>query len=202
MNIDNAVAERHKQRMQHKKSVIDARIAKATEQRGVVILLKGTGKGKSSSAFGTALRALGHGQKVGIVQFIKGKWECGEQRFLQPLPDVTLHVMGQGFTWETQDRQQDLNAAHAAWECAQNMLHNSEFDLIILDEITYMFKYDLLSTDQVIAALKTKPVQQNVILTGRTAPPEIEAIADTVSEVRNIKHAFSQGVKAQPGIEW
>jgi len=195
-------ALRHQQRMQRKKEVIDARVAKANTEQGVVILLKGTGKGKSSSAFGMVVRALGHGLRVGVIQFIKGKQATGERLFLQDHPAIEYHVMGTGFTWETQDQQTDIAAAHAAWAQAEKMLQDESLSLVVFDEITYMFKYGYLPTDQVIAAIQNRPKMQNVILTGRTAPEELEAAVDTVSEVRNIKHAFSAGIKAQKGIEW
>ena len=192
----------HQQRMQRKKAVIDARVNNATIERGVVILLKGTGKGKSSSAFGTAVRALGHGMRVGIIQFIKGKRETGERLFLHNIENVEYYLMGTGFTWETQNKQIDIAAAKAAWEQARIMLSNDNLDLILLDEITYMFKYGYLPLNDVIESIQQRPQQQSVILTGRTAPAEIEQIADTVSEVRNIKHAFGAGIKGQKGIEW
>ncbi len=193
---------RHLQRMQRKKQVIDARVAKANIEHGVVILLKGTGKGKSSSAFGMVVRALGHGMRVGVIQFIKGKQATGERLFLQDHSAIDYHVMGTGFTWETQDQQTDISAAKTAWAYGEKMLRDETLSLVVFDEITYMFKYGYLPTEEVIAAINTRPEMQNVIITGRTAPEDIEALADTVSEVKNIKHAFSAGIKAQKGIEW
>jgi len=195
-------AKRHQQRMQRKKQVIDARVAQANIEQGVVILLKGTGKGKSSSAFGMVVRALGHGMRVGVIQFIKGKQATGERLFLQDHPAIDYHVMGTGFTWETQDQQTDRVAAEAAWTHAEKLLQDASLNLILFDEITYMFKYGYLPTDKVITAINGRPKMQNIILTGRTAPEEIEALADTVSEIKNIKHAFAAGIKAQKGIEW
>lgn len=192
----------HKQRMQRKKRIVDERIANATERRGVLILLKGTGKGKSSSAFGMVARALGHGQRVAVVQFIKGKWQTGEQRFYQSLPNVDFFVMGEGFTWETQDRSIDEQAAQRAWRQASAYLQDQDYAMVLLDEFTYMFKYGYLELQPCLDRIMSRPEMQNVIITGRTAPEPLERICDTVSEVRNIKHAFSSGVKTQKGIEW
>lgn len=192
----------HALRMQKKKAVVDERIAKATEERGVLILLKGNGKGKSSSAFGTMARALGHGQKAGLIQFIKGRKATGEYLFFKDHPQVDFHVMGHGFTWETQDKTQDIAAAQQAWDIASAMLSDESYDILVFDEMSYMFKYEYLDIGPVVAALKSRPEKQNVIITGRTMHRELMDIADTISEVGDIAHAFRKGVKAQPGIEW
>ncbi len=194
--------QRHKNRMQRKKDVIDQQVADAKIERGVLLILTGTGKGKSSSAFGMVARALGHGKKVGIVQFIKGKWETGEEKFFAKLPDVTFKTMGTGFTWNTQDREADTTAATGTFEHVKTMLTNPDFDLVILDEITYMYKFDYLPLEELLTLLKNRPEHQHVVITGRPLPDELEALADTVSEVKNIKHAFKAGIKAQAGIDW
>jgi len=193
---------RHKQRMARRKAIVDARIAKATETRGVLILLKGTGKGKSSSAFGTLIRALGHGHKAAVIQFIKGRISTGEHLFFQQYPLVDFHVMGHGFTWETQDREQDVAAAQKAWCKADAMLQDPQYNFLLFDELSYMFKYRYLAIEPVIEALQNRPKHQNVIITGRTMVAPLEAIADTISNVKDERHAFRQGVKAQAGIEY
>ncbi len=193
---------RHAARMKKKKAVVDQRIAKATEQRGVLILLKGNGKGKSSSAFGTMARALGHGQRAGLVQFIKGRRETGEFLFFKDHPQVDFHVMGHGFTWETQDQAHDIAAARKAWRVAQKMLSNEAYHILVFDEMSYMFKYGYLEVEPVVEAIKARPVHQNVIITGRTMHQQLMGIADTISEIADVEHAFRKGVKAQPGIEW
>jgi cob(I)alamin adenosyltransferase len=200
--------DRHKERMQQRKEIVDAKIARATEERGVVIVLTGDGKGKSSSGFGTALRCLGHGYKVAIVQFIKGTWECGEKNFLTESlfrgesPQLEYFVMGTGFTWETQNAEQDKQAAEAVWAECEHVFRDPDVHLVLLDEITYMLNYKYLDKDKVVAAIQNRPINQNVIITGRGAKKYLEDLADTFSEVKQIKHAFNQGVKAQRGIEW
>ena len=188
--------------MEEQQKEVRKRVAEAKIKRGVIIYLYGNGKGKSSSAFGTLARSLGHGKKGAIIQFIKGKWKTGEQQFFKERDDVEYHVMGTGFTWDTQDRDKDIAAAEKVWEKAVPILTNPAFDIVLFDEITYMFKYDYLSVEKVVAALKARPEKQNVIITGRDAIPELLEIADTISEVKEIKHAFKQGVKAQKGIEF
>ncbi|MDX1693699.1 MAG: cob(I)yrinic acid a,c-diamide adenosyltransferase [Ketobacteraceae bacterium] len=195
-------AEKHKRKMQKHKESIDKKVAQATEERGVVIVLTGTGKGKSSSGFGTVIRALGHGYKVGIVQFIKGTWECGERNFLENQPNVEYHVMGTGFTWETQDAERDKQAAEAAWEKARKLLQDDTLHLVLLDELSYAIGYKWLTAAEVIDALQQRPKMQTVIITGRGATRELKDYADTVSEIKAEKHAFQAGVKAQKGIEW
>lgn len=192
----------HLDRMQRKKEVIDERIARASEERGVLILLKGNGKGKSSSAFGTLARSLGHGQKGAVIQFIKGRRETGEYLFFRDHPQLDWHIMGQGFTWETQDRQRDIEAAEAAWEIARGLLEDPAYNVIVLDEMSYMFKYGYLDTAPIVEALLRRPTHQNVIITGRTMTLALQEIADTISTVQDDRHAFRNGVKAQAGIEY
>lgn len=199
---DTEKSERHTERMKRKKSVIDQQIADAKIERGVLLILTGTGKGKSSSAFGMVARALGHGKKVGVVQFIKGKWETGEEKFFANLPEVTFETMGTGFTWNTQDREADTKAAVSTFEHVKRLLQDPDYDLVILDEITYMYKFDYLPLAELIDLLKNRPEHQHVVITGRPLPDELEELADTVSEVRNVKHAFKSGIKAQAGIDW
>ena len=199
---DDQLNDKHQQRMAKRKEVIDAKIANATEERGVLILLKGTGKGKSSSGFGTLLRALGHGQKCAVVQFSKGRQATGEYLFFQQHPVVEFHVMGHGFTWETRDRDQDIAAAQQAWEKCQTLLQDDSYDLLLFDEMSYMFKYGYLEVEPVVAALQNRPKHQNVIITGRTMALPLQDIADTISNVDMERHAFRLGVKAQAGIEF
>ncbi|UTA48529.1 cob(I)yrinic acid a,c-diamide adenosyltransferase [Simiduia sp. 21SJ11W-1] len=199
---NQAKAARHKERMAQRKALVDAAVARATEERGVVIVLTGDGKGKSSSAFGTALRAAGHGFKVGIAQFIKGTWECGERNILAKLPNVEFHVMGTGFTWETQDAEQDKAAAQACWAECKHLLADESVRLVVFDELTYMLNYKYLDKDEVLATIKARPKDQSVIITGRGAKKYLEELADTFSEVKSVKHAFHAGVAAQKGIEW
>ena len=195
--------QRHKQRMQRKKAVVDAHIAAATEDRGVVVLITGNGKGKSSSGFGMVMRSLGHGHKTAVVQFIKGAMDCGEHFFLQKYcPDMEFHVMGTGFTWETQDKSVDIAAAQTLWTQAKRLLNDASVHFILLDELTYMLKYAYLPTDEVIEAIRQRPHHQHVVITGRGATPELEQIADTLSDIRDQKHAFRAGIKAQKGVEW
>lgn len=188
--------------MQRHKASIDKKVAKAKEERGVTIVLTGPGKGKSSSGFGTVIRALGHGYKVGVVQFIKGTWECGERNFLEKQENVEFHVMGTGFTWETQDAERDRTAAAAAWEHAKKLLQDDSLHVVLLDELSYAIGYKWLSADEVIEALKHRPKMQSVIITGRGATRSLRDYADTVSEIKAEKHAFQAGVKAAKGIEW
>ena len=194
-------ADEHKQKMQAQQSKVRARIAEAKTQRGVIIYLYGNGKGKSSSAFGTLVRSLGHGKKGAVVQFIKGKWKTGEQTIFRQL-GVKHLVMGTGFTWDTQDREKDIAAAEAVWKKALPLFQGPAYDIVILDEVTYMFRYGYLSVAEVAEVLQARPEKQNVIVTGRDAIPELLEIADTISEVREVRHAFHHGVKAQKGIEF
>ena len=193
---------RHKKAMQRKKAYVDNRIAQATIDKGLLIVLTGNGKGKSSSAFGMLARCVGHNMKAGVIQFIKGKWECGEQMLFQDHPLVEFHVMNTGFTWETQDREKDIEAAVATWEKAGKMLTDDSYQVVILDELTYMLTYGYLKGDDVIASLTQRPKMQHVIVTGRNASKALMEIADTVSEVAEVKHAFNSGVKVQKGIDY
>jgi cob(I)alamin adenosyltransferase len=187
--------------MQRRKAAVDARIAAASVDRGVVLVLTGNGKGKSSSAFGMVARALGHGMRVGVVQFIKGRGSTGEELFFRRFPQVTYHVMGEGFTWETQDRERDVLAAQAAWAVAAALLREEEVALVVLDELNIALRYRYLSVPDVARALRERPARQHVVITGRGAPPELVALADTVTDMRALKHAFEAGVRAQRGIE-
>ena len=193
---------RHQQQMLRKKAVVDAGIARATEQRGIILVNTGNGKGKSSAAFGLVARALGHDMRVGVVQFIKGSFSTGEETFFRRFPDeVEYHVMGDGFTWETQDKQRDIASAQAAWDIACGMLRNPGIGLVVLDEINIALKLHYLEIGQVLEALRNRPAMQHVVLTGRAAPEALIAYADTVTEMRPIKHAFEAGIQAQQGIE-
>ncbi len=192
----------HQKRMSQKKAVMDAKIARASEERGVLILMKGNGKGKSSSAFGTMARSLGHGKTCAVIQFIKGRTETGEFTFFRDHPRVDWHVMGHGFTWETQDKAQDIASAQKAWALAETLLANNEYDFLVFDELSYMFKYGYLDVEPVVKALKARPRNQNVIITGRTMALPLQDIADTISVVNDERHAFRLGVKAQAGIEY
>lgn len=196
-----ANADRHRQRQQKRKEQVDSRVAAATEKRGILIVFTGNGKGKSTAAFGTATRAVGHGKTVGVAQFIKGQWDNGEYNTLHPL-GVEFHIMGTGFTWETQNRETDIQAATAVWQESKRMLADPRYDLVVLDELTYMLAYHYLDSQEVIAAVENRPVQQTVIITGRGCHSQLLALADTVSEMRPVKHAFDSGIQAQEGIDW
>src|SRR5437016_14407354 len=192
---------RHRARRQRRKAVVDARIAAATEQRGVLLVLTGNGKGKSSSAFGMVARAIGHGMHVGVVQFIKGKYATGEKAFFRRFPEVSYYVMGEGFTWETQDRERDVRAAAAAWDLAVGMLREPAYALVVLDELNIALRYRYLAVEAVLDALRSRPSAQHVVVTGRGAPAELIEAADTVTDMRAVKHAFEAGMRAQRGIE-
>lgn len=197
------INERHRTRMQRKKEIVDQKIDAAKRDAGVLLVNTGNGKGKSSSAFGMAIRALGHGMKVGVVQFIKGAKSTGEELFLQRFPDeISFHAMGEGYTWETQSRERDVAAAERAWERATSLLADSAIGLVVLDELNIALKYRYLDVERVIADLRARPAMQHVVVTGRAAPPELIAIADTVTEMQPLKHAFAAGIAAQPGVEW
>lgn len=193
---------RHKRAMQRKKAHVDARIAAATQDKGLLLVLTGNGKGKSSSAFGMLARSVGHGLRCGVVQFIKGQWECGEHLLFQNHPLVEFEVMNTGFTWETQDREADIRAAEATWRHAERMLQDSSIHVVLLDELTYMLTYGYLDKTRVLDALKTRPEGQHVIITGRNASQELIDMADTVSEVKDIRHAFNAGIRVQKGIDY
>ncbi|MFC3283464.1 cob(I)yrinic acid a,c-diamide adenosyltransferase [Litchfieldella rifensis] len=194
--------QRHAQRMARKQRVMRERMARAQKDQGVLLVLTGPGKGKSSSGFGMIARALGHDMKVGIVQFIKGKFRTGEERFFRQLPGVDYHVMGEGYTWDTQDRERDVRAAEAAWEVASRMLGDESYDLILLDELNIALRYEYLDLDRVLDDLEGRPERQHVVVTGRYVPQALIDLADTVTEMGVVKHAFKdQGVKAQKGVE-
>lgn len=200
---DTGVAERHNARMARKKEVVDQKIAAATRNEGVVVVTCGNGKGKSSSAFGMVARALGHGMKVGIVQFIKGAIPTGEERFFRRFPEeVSIHVMGEGYTWETQNRERDVEKAQLAWKRAKALLTDESVGMVVLDELNIALKYKYLDVAEVVADIRSRPVMQHVIVTGRGAPPELIEAADTVTEMQVVKHAFASGIAAQPGVEW
>lgn len=202
MNNSDDRNARHKRAMQRKKEHVDQRIAAATVDKGLVVVLTGNGKGKSSSAFGMLARSVGHGMRAGVVQFIKGLWECGEQLLFQDHPLVEFHVMKTGFTWETQDREADIAAAEATWKQAARLLNDSSTELVVLDELTYMLTYGYLDTDIVIETIRNRPPTQHVVITGRNANKALVELADTVSEVKDIKHAFNSGIKVQKGIDY
>lgn len=193
---------RHKRAMQRKKAHIDQRIAAATEDKGLVVVLTGNGKGKSSSAFGMLARSVGHGMPCGVVQFIKGVWVCGEHLLFQSHPLVEFHVMNTGFTWETQDREKDIAAAEATWAHAERMLRDENCAVVLLDELTYMLTYGYLDADRVVDAIVNRPPGQHVIITGRNASQRLLDIADTISEVKDVRHAFNNGIKVQKGIDY
>lgn len=195
--------ERDKARMQRKKALIDEKIAEAQDEYGLLLVHTGNGKGKSSSAFGMVARALGHGIKVGVVQFIKGAASTGEEAFFRRFPDeVRYHVMGEGFTWETQDRQRDIARAREAWAVAAELLADPEIGLVVLDELNIALKYGYLELAPVLADIESRPLLQHVVVTGRGAPAGLIEAADTVTEMGLIKHAFKAGVKAQKGVEF
>ncbi|MDX1490286.1 MAG: cob(I)yrinic acid a,c-diamide adenosyltransferase [Pseudohongiellaceae bacterium] len=193
---------RHKRAMQRKKEHVDARIAAATVEKGLLVVLTGNGKGKSSSAFGMIARSVGHGLRCGVVQFIKGQWECGEHLLFQDNPLVEFHVMNTGFTWETQDRENDIAAATATWQHAVALLKDEGTQVVLLDELSYMLTYGYLDRQEVISAIEQRPKSQHLIVTGRNMSEDIIALADTVSEVKDIKHAFNDGIKVQKGIDY
>ncbi|MEH6651539.1 MAG: cob(I)yrinic acid a,c-diamide adenosyltransferase [Motiliproteus sp.] len=199
---DDDKNSRHQKRMERKKAIIDDKIKQADIERGITILIKGNGKGKSSSAFGMVARSVGHGMKVGVVQFIKGKWQCGEQLMFTDHPQVEFAVMGTGFTWDTQDRQADIDAAVSTWIHAERMLADPTIELVVLDEITYMYQYGYLPLEKLLTALEQRPANQHVVITGRAAHADLEAVCDTVSEIKDVAHAFRAGVKAQKGVDW
>lgn len=201
MNSDDKT--RHLVRMQRKKAVVDASTKHASEDRGVLVVHTGNGKGKSSAAFGMVARALGHGLRVGVVQFIKHDDDnSGEAAFFRRFPQVSWFVLGTGFTWDTQDRERDVAASRAAWQLAARLLADGDYHLVVLDELNVALKLGHLPVEDVLAALRARPVHQHVIITGRGAPEALIDAADTVTEMRMGKHAFQAGVRAQKGIEW
>ncbi|PCI53983.1 MAG: cob(I)yrinic acid a,c-diamide adenosyltransferase [Methylophilaceae bacterium] len=192
---------RHKARMLRKKDIIDTAIKKADQEKGLLLVLTGNGKGKSSSAFGMVARALGYGMKVGVAQFIKGRSDTGEEAFFKQQANVEWHVLGEGFTWNTQDRERDARTAEAGWEITKKMLKNPEIALVIIDELTYTIKYGYLDETQLLADIADRPPMQHVVITGRGASKALIEAADTVSELMDVKHAWRAGIKAQAGID-
>jgi cob(I)alamin adenosyltransferase len=194
---------KHKAAMQKQKASVDANIDAADLERGVAVLITGNGKGKSSSAFGMVMRALGYGMKVGVVQFIKGEQLSGEEIYLRDhCPQVDLYQMGTGFTWNTQDRSTDIAAAVATWAKVLPMLADDSYDLVVLDELTYMIAYDYLPEADIVEAIAQRPREQSVVVTGRGGGAALQAVMDTVSEVKEVKHAFKSGIKARRGVDY
>ncbi|MDD1781735.1 cob(I)yrinic acid a,c-diamide adenosyltransferase [Enterovibrio sp. ZSDZ35] len=193
--------ERYKARQQKVKEQVDERVAAAQIEKGLLLVITGNGKGKSTAGFGIVTRATGHGQKCGVAQFIKGTWECGERNLLQKC-GVEFHVMATGFTWDTQDKEGDTRAAQEVWQECKRMLTDPSYDVVLLDEMTYMVTYGYVELDDVVTALENRPSEQSVVITGRAAHRTLTDMADTVSEVRNVKHAFEAGVKVRKGIDW
>ena len=202
--MDNNDKEaRHNRAMEKQKAAVDAGVAAATTDRGVAVLLTGDGKGKTSSAFGMVLRALGYNQNVGVIQFIKGVQLSGEEHYLRDhCPDVEFYQMGTGFTWDTQDRSGDIAAAERTWEQAANMLANPQLDLIILDELTYMLAFKYLPEDTVLKAIKARPEHQSVVVTGRGGGSALRSVMDTVSEIKDVEHAYRAGIQARKGVDY
>ena len=193
--------ERHNQRMARKKEVIDAAIAASNKNKGLLLVLTGNGKGKSSSAFGMVARSLGHNMKVGVCQFIKARTDTGEEAFFSSHPNCDWHVLGDGFTWDTQDRSKDIATSEKGWEIAKAMMNDPSYDLVVLDELTYLLSYKYLDADDVLDDIQNKPVAQHVVVTGRAAIDELIDMADTVSEIDDVKHAYRDGIQAQNGID-
>jgi cob(I)alamin adenosyltransferase len=201
---EDEINARHAEKMAKKKAVRDRMLADKTLEKGLLIVHTGKGKGKSTAAFGMVLRSIGHGFRTGVVQFVKGSWETGERHVLERFPDlVTITAMGEGFTWETQDRERDIAAARAAWEAAKAMIRDPAYRMVLLDELNIVLRYDYLPAEEVVAFLRDeKPEDTHVIVTGRNAKDELIEIADLVTEMTQIKHPFRDGVKAQAGIEF
>ncbi|MDT7535470.1 cob(I)yrinic acid a,c-diamide adenosyltransferase [Sphingobium sp. SA2] len=194
---------RHNARMKRVQVARERMQARRTLERGLLIVHTGSGKGKSSSAFGMAIRSLGWGMKVGIVQYVKGAWETGEKNFFHANPDLlTFEVMGEGFTWDTQDRARDIEAARAAWERSKALILDPAYDFIILDELNIALRQDILPIDEIVAFLKDRPLTKHICITGRNAKPELIEIADLVTEFEEVKHPFKAGFKAQKGVEY
>ena len=193
--------QRHKTRMERKKKIIDASIAASGKSKGLLLVLTGNGKGKSSSAFGMVARSLGHGLKVGVCQFIKARTDTGEEAFFSSHPKCDWHVLGDGFTWDTQDRTQDIATSEKGWDIAKSMLSDPSYDLVVLDELTYLLSYKYLDSDDVLDDIQNKPAAQHVVVTGRAAIDELVEMADTVSDIEDVKHAYRDGIQAQNGID-
>jgi cob(I)alamin adenosyltransferase len=203
VETEEEINRRHNEKMARRKAARDRMLATKTEERGLLIVHTGKGKGKSTAAFGMVLRCLGHGMRVGIVQFVKGVWGTGERVALERFGElVTCRAMGEGFTWDTQDRARDIAAARNAWAMAQAMISDPTYRLVLLDELNIVLRYDYLPLDEVVAALKSKPRDLHIVVTGRNARPELFEAADLVTEMTLVKHPFRAGVKAQPGIEF
>jgi len=193
----------HREKMERRQAARRKVLATRTEERGLLIVHTGAGKGKSTAAFGMVLRCIGHGFRIGVVQFVKGAWNTGERTVLARFPElVTMRAMGEGFTWETQDRARDIAAARAAWALAKAMIADPGYRLVLLDELNIVLRYDYLPVEEVVTALRSKPRDLHVVITGRNAKPELIEIADLVTEMRLVKHPFRAGVKAQAGIEF
>jgi len=192
---------RHAARQQKVKEKVDQRIAAAQQEKGLLLIITGNGKGKSTAGFGVIARATGHGQTCAVAQYIKGTWDCGERNLLER-NGVVFHVMETGFTWETQDKTSDTLAAQKVWQACKLMLTDESIDVLLFDELTYMISYDYISLDEVVEALNNRPKHQSVIITGRGAHRVLTDMADTVSEIRSVKHAFDAGVKARKGVDW
>ncbi|KJY74547.1 cobinamide adenolsyltransferase [Vibrio coralliilyticus] len=201
MPDQNSKQERHQARQQKVKEQIDAKVAAAQEEKGLLLVITGNGKGKSTSGFGTIARAVGHGFKCSVAQFIKGTWDNGERNLLEKL-GVEFQVMATGFTWETQNKATDTEAAQKVWQECKRMLSDESIDVILFDELTYMVSYGYIELDEVVEALNNRPKMQSVVITGRSAHRTLIEMADTVSEVKNVKHAFESGVKALKGVDW
>ena len=205
---EDEINARANEKARKRKEARDRMLATKTIEKGLLIVHTGKGKGKSTAAFGLVMRALGHGMRVGIIQFVKGKWETGERHVLEKFPDqVTIRTMGEGFTWETQDRARDIAAAQSAWEAAKEMIdasrgENIAYDLVLLDELNIVLRYDYLPLDEVVAFLADGPEDLHVVVTGRNAKDPLIAAADLVTEMTMVKHPFRSGVKAQQGIEF
>lgn len=201
MSIEENKEARHKARQQKVKKRVDAKIAAAQEEKGLLLIITGNGKGKSTSGFGTIARAVGHGLKCSVAQFIKGTWDNGERNLLEKL-GVEFQVMATGFTWETQNKSADTEAAQLVWQECKRMLGDESIDVVLFDELTYMVSYGYIDLDEVVEALNNRPKMQSVVITGRGAHRTLIEMADTVSEVKNVKHAFESGVKALKGVDW
>jgi cob(I)alamin adenosyltransferase len=203
MSDDAELDRRHSEKMAKKKAARDKILATKTEERGLLIVHTGKGKGKTTAAMGLATRCIGHGMKVGLVQFVKGVWETGERRVLEAFPELcVMKAMGEGFTWETQDRQRDIAAAWRAWETAQEMIADPSFKMVILDELNIVLRYGYIAIDDVLPVLQGRPRDLHIVVTGRNANEKLIEAADLVTEMTAIKHPFRSGVKAQPGIEF
>lgn len=202
MKVETDQVQRYRSRMQRQKEVVDAAIARANQTKGLLLVLTGNGKGKSSSAFGMVARALGHGMRVGVAQFIKGRSDTGEEAFFKQQKNIIWHVLGEGFTWDTQDLTRDKEVAQQGWAIVQTMLRDPTIDLLVLDELTYPLKFGWLDINAVLTDLSNRPAMQHIIITGRAAPDALYQVADTITEMRDRKHAFQAGIQAQIGIDY